>query len=84
MNYHQYMDFFYFQDDWKLLPSLTVNVGLRYELVTPQFVDGNHLANFDPTTNTLIQASSGSLYKRALVQYAKTRFCAAVWFCISA
>jgi Carboxypeptidase regulatory-like domain/TonB-dependent Receptor Plug Domain len=67
VNYHQLMNFFYFQDDWKLLPSLTVNAGLRYELVTPQWVDGNHLANFDPTTNTLIQASSGSLYNRALV-----------------
>ena len=74
VNYHQYMNYFYFQDDWKLLPSLTVNVGLRYELVTPQFTDGNHLANFDPATNTLIQASSGSLYKRALVQTPKLDF----------
>jgi hypothetical protein len=74
VNYHQYMDYFYFQDDWKLLPALTVNMGLRYELVTPQFVDGNHLANFDPSTNTLIQASSGSLYKRALVNTPKLDF----------
>jgi hypothetical protein len=74
VNYHQYMNYFYFQDDWKLLPSLTVNVGLRYELVTPQFTDGNHLANFDPSTNTLIQASSGSLYKRALVNSPKLDF----------
>jgi hypothetical protein len=74
VNYHQYMNYFYFQDDWKLLPSLTVNVGMRYELVTPQFTDGNHLANFDPTSNTLIQASSGSLYKRALVQTPKLDF----------
>ena len=49
------------------VPKLTINAGLRYELVTPQFVTGNHLANFDPATNTLIQASSGSIYKRALV-----------------
>jgi hypothetical protein len=71
VNYHQYMDYFYFQDDWKVLPSLTINMGLRYELVTPQFVDGNHLANFDPSTDTLIQASAGSLYKRALVHTPK-------------
>jgi hypothetical protein len=74
VNYHQYMDYFYFQDDWKLLPSLTVNMGLRYELVTPQFTDGNHLANFDPSTNTLIQASSGSLFNRALVHTPKLDF----------
>jgi len=74
VNYHQNMNYFYIQDDWKLLPSLTVNVGLRYELVTPQFTDGNHLANFDPDTNTLIQASSGSLYNRALVHMPKLNF----------
>ncbi len=74
VNYHQLMDFFYFQDDWKLLPSLTVNMGLRYELVTPQYVDGDHLANFDPGTGTMVQASSGSLYKRALVQTPKLDF----------
>jgi hypothetical protein len=67
VNYHQYMHFFYVQDDFKLSPSLTLNAGLRYELVTPQFTDGDHIANFDPSTNTLIQASSGSLYNRALV-----------------
>ena len=74
VNLHQYMNYFYVQDDWKLLPSLTVNAGLRYELVTPQFVDGNHLANFDPASNTLIQASSESLYKRALVNTPKLDF----------
>lgn len=67
VNYHQYMNFFYGQDDVRVSPNLTVNAGLRYELVTPQFVSGNHLANFDPANNTLIQASGGSLYNRALV-----------------
>jgi hypothetical protein len=68
------MNFFYVQDDLKLTPKLTVNAGLRYELVTPQYVDGNHLANFDPSTNSLIQASGGSLYKRALVNTPKLDF----------
>lgn len=74
VNYHQLMDYFYVQDDWKLLQQLTVNMGLRYELVTPQFVDGDHLANFDPGTTSLIQASSGSLYNRALVHTPKLDF----------
>jgi hypothetical protein len=74
VNYHQQMNYFYAQDDFRLTPKLTINAGLRYELVTPQYVDGNHLANFDPTTNTMIQASSGSMYKRALVQTPKTNF----------
>jgi hypothetical protein len=74
VNYHQRMNFFYAQDDWRVTPKLTVNAGLRYELVTPQYVDGNHLANFDPTSNTLIQASGGSLYNRALVNTPKLDF----------
>ena len=74
VNYHQYMNFFYLQDDIKITPKLTINAGLRYELVTPQFVTGNHLGNFDPATNSLIQASGGSLYNRALVNYPKLDF----------
>ena len=67
VNYHQRMNFFYVQDDLKLMRNLTINAGLRYELVTPQYVDGDHLANFDPSTNTLVQAKSGSATDRALV-----------------
>ena len=67
INLRQKMNFMYVQDDIKLSPTLTVNAGLRYELVTPQYTDGNHQANFDPTTNSLIQASDGSIYNRALV-----------------
>ena len=46
---------YFFQDDWKVTPRLTLNLGLRYEVVTP-FVENNDLmANFDfsfvdPTT----------------------------------
>jgi Carboxypeptidase regulatory-like domain/TonB dependent receptor len=57
----------YFQDDYKFSDRLTFNLGLRYELVTPPWEQNNHLANFDPTTDSLIQASSGSIYNRALV-----------------
>lgn len=74
VNYHQQMHYFYAQDDYRVTPKLTINAGLRYELVTPQYVDGNHLANYDPTTNTMIQATGGSMYNRALVHTPKVDF----------
>ncbi|HWW96983.1 MAG TPA: TonB-dependent receptor [Edaphobacter sp.] len=67
VNLRQRFNFMYFQDDFKLSPSLTINAGIRYEIATPQWEANNKLANFDPATNTLIQASSGSVYNRALV-----------------
>jgi len=40
---------FFFQDEFRVRPSITLNLGLRYELITP-FVDrDNLLVNFDPT-----------------------------------
>ena len=63
----QRMHFGYVQDDWRVSPKLTVNMGLRYELGTPQWEDDNYLTNFDPATRTLLQARDGSIYDRALV-----------------
>ena len=38
----QWRDFFYFQDDWKVLPKLTLNLGVRYDLLTlPHDINGN-------------------------------------------
>jgi hypothetical protein len=64
----------YFQDDMKVTPSLTLNMGLRYEIMTPQFERDNRLANFNPSTNTLIPASNGSLYDRTLVHTPTNNF----------
>jgi hypothetical protein len=38
------------QDDWRILPRLTLNLGLRWELETPAKDDGGQLANFNPAT----------------------------------
>jgi hypothetical protein len=64
---NQRYNFMYVQDDIRVNSQLTVNAGLRYELVTPQWESSNKLANYDPTTQSLVQATNGSLYNRALV-----------------
>lgn len=47
-NYHRYIEHaLYIQDDWKIHPRLTLNLGLRYELITPAVSINDHLSNFD-------------------------------------
>jgi hypothetical protein len=38
----------YFQDDWRIAPRLTVNLGLRYEFNLPAVNDNGQCADFDP------------------------------------
>jgi hypothetical protein len=66
-NLRQHVHGMYVQDDWHVNSKLTVNLGLRYEFATPLWERDNLWSNFDPTTNTLVRATSGSLYDRALV-----------------
>jgi hypothetical protein len=40
----------YFQDDWKVSPKLTVNLGIRYEVNLPTVEKNDALASFDPAS----------------------------------
>jgi hypothetical protein len=50
MSYEGYAVFF--QDDWRMTPRLTVNLGLRYELNTVFKESNNLIGNFDPNSAT--------------------------------
>jgi len=54
---------FFVQDDWKLTPTLTLNLGLRYEYTTPFYGSGtNKNINFNPATGGLVFASDKDKY----------------------
>jgi outer membrane receptor protein involved in Fe transport len=49
----------YIQDDWRASSRLTVNLGLRYEILTPPTEINNKLSNLDLSTGHIIVACNG-------------------------
>ncbi len=59
---------FFVQDDYKLSPKLTLNLGLRYDFSTPALEGRNRIVNFNPAgAGSLVFGKDGSLADRALV-----------------
>jgi hypothetical protein len=54
----------YIQDDWRILPRLTLNLGLRWELQTPLHEQNNLMGVFDPNApGGLRQTRGDNLYR---------------------
>ncbi len=51
LNFRSPYSHFYVQDDWKVSHSVTLNLGIRYELSLPAVSKFNTIANFDEDSN---------------------------------
>ena len=51
----------YFQDDWKITPKLTLNLGLRYDYAQPLKDKQDRVASWDPATGEVIYPDNAPL-----------------------
>jgi outer membrane receptor protein involved in Fe transport len=63
---------YFVQDDWKVSPTLTLNIGVRYEFVQPIYEVNNKMSTIDPANPSVILLAGSSQakaagYNRALV-----------------
>lgn len=63
----QWRDAWFIQDDWKAFPTLTINLGLRWEFDQPIYEVNNKQSNVNLTTGALqlagVNGNSRALYK---------------------
>ena len=64
---------FYYQDDWRITDTLTLNLGLRWEYHTPLIEVKDRQSNFEPFTGKLLLAGQGGA-SRALYEPFKKDF----------
>ncbi|MBI3697436.1 MAG: TonB-dependent receptor [Acidobacteria bacterium] len=56
-----YISSFYAQDDWKVTPNLTVNVGVRYSNESPFTTKYRLMSNFDPNATDDLTGRKGAV-----------------------
>ncbi len=78
-----WMASFFAEDDWKITPQLTLNLGLRYDFATPPLEAKNRMADFNPAAGAIVFAKDGSLTNRAIVDTNKKNFGPRVGFAFS-
>ncbi|HEY6660628.1 MAG TPA: carboxypeptidase regulatory-like domain-containing protein [Pyrinomonadaceae bacterium] len=74
---------FFVQDDWKVNPDLTLNLGLRYDIFTAPTERFDQQSNFDPATKTIQMAGENAPGGRDLANTDKNNFGPRIGFAYS-
>jgi len=74
---------FFVQDDWKVNPTLTLNLGLRYDIFTAPTERFDRQGNFNPATRTIQMAGESAPGGRDLADTDKNNFGPRIGFAYS-
>src|SRR5580658_3300597 len=62
----------FIEDDWRVTPTLTLNLGVAWDMTTPTTEEHGRLADYIPTTGQLLVAGQNGVSDSAGVQMDKT------------